>query len=199
MLRIFDPLSRRESVWLEGSCLDRPSVVIKWIYESMERAQPLLAVDPPIVAGAFDEFSRGVEGMMQAIKLADVPCYYLHSQLQKIQQLSYLFVPMVVYLMVEDDTRPDECQSLQNTEDQSRWKLQIPFFPPFPLLYVMIMTLLFTAKIFMAFMLENPFGSELQEQNKVPVLDLHERFLEKMIEVRSKFASIQIHANIHFY
>ena len=31
--------------------------------------------------------------------------------------------------------------------------------------------------------LENPFGSELQEQNKVPVLDLHERFLEKMIEV----------------
>ena len=128
LLRIFDPLSRRETAWLEGSCLDRPSVVIKWVYECLERVQPLLSVDAPIVAGTFDEFSRGVENMMQAIKIADVPCYYLHSQIQKIQQFIYMAFPLVFYLIVDDGTRPDQCHHLQTFPDHSRWKCDFGIF-----------------------------------------------------------------------
>ncbi len=51
------------------------------------------------------------------------------------------------------------------------------------MLYIAILGTVLWAMLRMALSLENPFGSELQESNKVPVLDLHEKFLEKLVEI----------------
>ncbi len=120
MLRILDPLTEREHSWLDGNCLDRPSVLCKWIIDVFNRTQPLLVVGPPIVSRIHGELNSAAENLTQSFKLADIPCYFAHAQAQLWTFIIYIVMPLVFQFILNDPDRPKHCYEFQEMDDTKR-------------------------------------------------------------------------------
>merc|ERR1712190_260802 len=116
-----------------------------------------LATPPPILSRVFQELSNGALGFNQAVKLSDVPFPFIFAQLLTLTILCFAIVSPIAFTVITG----------------------LSWFTP---VISSITVTSFIALNQLAMELENPYGDQA---NTVPVMDLHERFVEGLVELYS--------------
>merc|ERR1712007_192912 len=146
--------SSKELEYLHKS-VHRCSLVQMWTTELVSTLAPLLVTPPPIQSRVFQEISNGSLGYSQSEKLADIPFPFIFAQLLALQILFLAVVSPLTFTVLTGDSMLTPI--VATVAVMSFWSLNE-----------------------LAKELENPFG---EEANNIPIIDVHERFVEFLIEV----------------
>jgi len=136
----------------------RVSMVQEWICEDLNELVSLCGIPPPIMSRCYQEVSNGMLAFNQAMKVADIPFPMPFAQLLELLLVVITFcIPVYCAVFTEG-----------------------AFFTPVLSCFI---TIGFWSLTEIARELENPFADS---PNQLPVVDMHERFVELLEEVSAK-------------